>query len=460
MNERLRGYFACVYLFACIVLGGASAAGAIANAVLQLLGLLLILYVLWSAERPIVRDGANGLKWIVALSALLVLITLVPLPSGLWQALPGRAAVSRGFDLLGISDAAIPVSLTPERSLWSLASLLPPTAMFLMTLHLSSRWRRRLAWVLLAGAVLAISLGGFQLVGGPDSPLRFYQQTNPNRAVGVFSNANHLPTLILMAMPLVGMLASKAVLSRDPQKKGGGLTTSVSVGIFLVVGIVLSGSLAGYAMLLPVALGTFLLFRRRVVGKLSPAWGAALLILVAGFLAVAWTGPLNQQAFESKFTQHSTSRATIWSNTLEAIQDFAPVGSGLGSFSAVYRTYDDPSRATREFVNHAHNDYLELALELGLPAVLLMAAFFLWWLRRSVRAWRDEFSGAPLARVGSIIVAIALVHSLVEYPLRTAALAAVFAMACAFLVPPPSRRRSQSSQSAETGAGLRHLEVD
>jgi O-antigen ligase len=460
MTESVRGSLTCAFLLAAIFLGGASGAGVIANAALQLLALVLILVLLWSKDRPALREG----RWptlIVALFTLVVLLSLIPLPASIWQSLPGREGVQRGFELLGMPNPTLPLSLAGERTLWSLASLLPPTAMFLMTLSLSAHWRRRLAWILLAGAVLSIVLSAFQMIGGSSSPLRFYEITNPNRAVGFFSDANHLPTLILMAMPLLGVIGAKAVKSRDAQRKSGGLTMAISTGLFLIIGIALSGSMAGYAMLLPVALATFLLFQRAVAGKVKAGLAVGVGALTIACLGVAATGPLNQDAFAAKFSSHSTSRATIWKNTVRAIGDYAPVGSGLGSFPLLYRTYDDQNRATGEFVNHAHNDYLELVLELGVAGALIIAAFLAWWLRRLVYAWTNEFSGASLARMGSIIVGVALVHSGVEYPLRSAALACVFALGSAFLVPAPSRRRiAPAEQEPEAGSKPRHLVVD
>jgi O-antigen ligase len=171
-------------------------------------------------------------------------------------------------------------------------------------------------------------------------------------------------------------------------------------------------------------------------------------------------GPLNQQTLSDKFSEHPTSRGTIWTNTERAVSEFMPVGSGLGSFGAVYRTFDNPQRTTNEYVNHAHNDYLELALELGLAGVLLITAFILWWFRRCWWAWREDFEGANMARCGSVITAVLLLHSVADYPLRTSALAAVFALGCAFLVPPRTRERQAKETSEPKTGGLRHLEAD
>jgi O-antigen ligase len=356
---------------------------------------------------------------------------------------------------------SVPLSLAPERTIASLPWLVPVAATFLLTVHMSSRWRRRLAWVLLGAAVVSVALSAFQLIGGQASPLRPYQITNPNRAVGFFASANHLPTLILCALPFAGLLAGRAFKSRTAQAKGSGLTLAVAAALFLLVGIVVSGSAAGYGLLIPTALASFLVYKRAVSGQLSWVWAAAVGGLLLLFVAVGTAGPVGKEALAGKFSEHPTSRRTIWENSVSAAEDFFPVGSGLGTFSAVYRTYENPEQTGREFVNHAHNDYLELALELGAAGLLLVIAFLLWWVRATARAWRNEFHGVELARAGSVMVGILLLHSLVDYPLRTSALAAVFAMACAFLMQAPAPRvRSSSAGEASTGPGPRHLEAD
>jgi hypothetical protein len=55
---------------------------------------------------------------------------------------------------------------------------------------------------------------------------------------------------------------------------------------------------------------------------------------------------------------------------------------------------------------------------------------------------------------------VLLLHSVADYPLRTSALAAVFALGCAFLVPPRTRERRAKETSEPKTGGLRHLEAD
>jgi O-antigen ligase len=114
---------------------------------------------------------------------------------------------------------------------------------------------------------------------------------------------------------------------------------------------------------------------------------------------------------------------------------------------------------TKQFANHAHNDYVEAVLELGAAGLLLILAFLFWWGRRAYSAWSRDFEGAALARAGSVMVGVVLSHSIVDYPIRTAAIAAVFAFGCALMVPSNRRRSASDPVEDETAAPLRHIEA-
>jgi O-antigen ligase len=133
-----------------------------------------------------------------------------------------------------------------------------------------------------------------------------------------------------------------------------------------------------------------------------------------------------------------------------------PVGSGIGSFQQIYRTREDPATVDRFYMNHVHGDYIELALETGVPGLLVLGLFLLWWARRCILLWRAE-EPDYFARAATIASAAILAHSLVDYPLRTAAISGLFAMCCGLMAEP--RARTRRSEPAEGKRG-RHLSAD
>ena len=79
-----------------------------------------------------------------------------------------------------------------------------------------------------------------------------------------------------------------------------------------------------------------------------------------------------------------------------------------------------------------------------IPGMLLMLSFLLWWGAAVWRVWRFADAG-PYARAASIASAVILIQSLVEFPLRTSALAACFAMCVALLIERRTHRAADKS---------------
>jgi O-antigen ligase len=74
----------------------------------------------------------------------------------------------------------------------------------------------------------------------------------------------------------------------------------------------------------------------------------------------------------------------------------------------------------RAYVNNAHNDLLQVVLEGGLPATLVLLAFLAWLAYRTRQVWARK-DGPPdlLARLGTMLAFMILAGSTVDYPLRT-----------------------------------------
>jgi O-antigen ligase len=219
--------------------------------------------------------------------------------------------------------------------------------------------------------------------------------------------------------------------------------------------------MAGYGLLVVILAATLLIYRRAAVGSLSKAWVVGAAVLFALFLGVALAGPLQEQALTGKLSDQRTSRKVMATTTVEAIEDTFPVGTGLGTLPRVYRTYEDEFAVGVETVNHTHNDYLEFVLELGVAGLLLVLGFITWWAHRLVVVWRSSFEGGDIARAGSVVVLVVLLHSIVDYPVRTSAIAVLVATACAMMVPAIGRRRKSANPDAGAEeSNLRHLEAD
>ena len=447
MRSKLRPLVAPAYLLLCIILGG-SVQGVWANFALQLIGLAILV---WVAERRENLAPHDRLPLLLILLALLVVaLQLIPLPPEIWTRFPGRSGIARGYDLLAILRPWLSISELPYEAVSTTFALLPPLAIFALGATDNSRG---MAGALLIGTALAIVVGALQVASGPTSAWYFYPITNTG-AVAFFANGNHMATLLLAAIPFVpALLLSGKSQQRLRGKSAATITIAIAALGLILIGIALNRSLAALLLVVPVLLATGLMIP---VGWRLRWVGVPLVVLgLAGAVAALSSNPLNSTSASSAKEFSLQSRQHIWRTTAAAIAETFPVGTGLGSFQQVYRLQENPDRVDATYVNHAHNDYLELALELGLPGILLILVFFGWWGRRLAQIWSSNLS-SPFDRAATIASAAILAHSVVDYPLRTSAMAAVFAMCIGILARfRPAERASARSDST----GPRHVTI-
>ncbi len=428
---------------ACLLLGGASNAGALANLLLQVGAAAVLAAAIWRGQTAARSNQERVLGWLLGLLVLWIGLTLIPLPPVVWESLPGRKFVANGYRLLELELPWLPISLSDDRTVRSAISLLIPVATYLAVRMLDDKARVKLAAVVAGIAVASVGLGIAQLVSGPSSALRPYSVTNRDDPVGFFANANHFATFLLVAIPLamVGLQDRFAKIKRGKPVPRWQWAPMVAIFV-LITGIILIGSNAGLLLAFPAVCGALLL------GPLR-AWMARPMVTRAlGFIAIAAIAALaitaSTGALQEKVGVSATSRALITQNTVSAAAKFMPTGSGLGSFSAIYLMESGGEKSAREWMNHAHNDFAEVALELGLPGIALTFAFVLWLIVGSIRAWLSSESDAAarIRRAASLGATLIIAHSFVDYPLRSAAIAGLLGMLLALMMPSPTLTES------------------
>jgi O-antigen ligase len=274
------------------------------------------------------------------------------------------------------------------------------------------------------------------------SPWYLYEESNFGVAVGFFANANHMATLLVITLPFLAAMVASARRS-NVQRYSAVVALAVGAGLVVMVGLALNGSLAGYGLALPVLAASALIVLPP--GSRLRLWvvAAAALLLVGAVLALQSTS-IGSSKLGQDATTSVQSREDILRTTARAMSDFLPFGSGLGSFRDVYHLYERPEQVTNTYVVHAHNDYAEIALETGVAGIILMLLFLGWWMLAVWRVWRTA-EAAPFARAASIASAAMLIHSLVDFPLRTAAISACFAMCLALLADRRAARAKEAS---------------
>lgn len=456
MTHYLRVGVIPLVLLLCLVLGGASGGGILVNMVLQLLAIPIILWSLLAHRGTPLPKAARQLLVLLFLAALIVVVQLVPLPPSIWTELPGREPFAEGFRMLGQPLPWAPLSLAPHRTLSSALWTLPPIAVFLGMIRLGNFKPSWLAWTLVTVTTVAVALGALQVSGGPDSPLYFYEIANRGLSTGFFANSNNMAQMLVVTIPFLGALYLAGQRDRQSVQKSSGLFVVLAGALsVLLVGIGVNGSLAGIGLAVPASAATVLMivFRRRAV----PLWAAGVgAVLLATAAVAVLNAPAQSSLMAEEANRAEESRLAQLKSSLVVVRDFMPVGSGIGTFPELYPRYEDPAKVTRWYLNHVHNDYVELTLETGVAGIILILLFLLWWLSRVFAIWRAE-EPDHFARAATIASAVMLAHSLVEFPLRTVALSALFAVCCALMAEARSRTRSRKR---EDKGEARHLSAD
>jgi hypothetical protein len=425
--RRFRFGMAVALVLLLVLAGGASRIDEDQQAVVRLGAVGVIAASLWPLE--IAALGRyRGFLWFGAAAAGLLVLQLVPLPPALWAALPGREPYAEIAARAGATGWR-PLTLTPDLTRDALFALLPVCAALLSFAWLDGHGRARIIEILVLAACASAVLGWLQLAGG-DAFLHFYRETNLGSATGVFANRNHAAALLACALPLAGAAAVLRLRAGDSARRVVAVAGAVFATVLL--GIVATGSRMGLVLgVLGLAASGWCVLGGGVLPRLRPrAWlaGGAMVLGVAAVVGfgLARSGSLARLAGTDAAAE---TRAAMLAPLTETARAFLPLGAGFGSFDSVYRHFEPDGLLSTIYMNQAHNEPLQLAIEGGVPALLLLAVFGWWWMRAAARAVRARL---PEQRVSGIAAAsataILLVSSLVDYPLRTPLLAAVFVL--------------------------------
>ena len=414
------------------LLGGSSRPDAVQIAALRPLAALFLIPALYHLSLSQLSQ-AKGLLWLLGLFAGWIALQIIPLPPSLWQALPGREVIAELDRALSLGDTWRPISFVPSRSWNALASLVVAAAALLLALSL--RASPRMLLLLIAGLGLFDALLGLmQVISGRDSPLYIYAVTNRGSPVGIFANENHSAVFSAIALLVIARLgATSKALKEVPWLR----IAYPPAFVIVLLAVLVSGSRAGLAMailsLIASGLMTWLALASARSGRRGgrlEKWLAAhprtLLLAFAGViggLLGAFFGLERAPGFEDIFTKNPIEdlRWRLWPLLEQMIGTYWLLGTGFGSFEEFYHIYEPTELLLPNYVNQAHNDWAQLVIEGGLPALGILIALF-GWIAVSLRALlrAEDFALGRLIFWGAAI-AILCAASIVDYPLRVPA---------------------------------------
>lgn len=417
---------AAAFFVIALVFGGGGARYHLLTLLIESAGIVL----LWFA---VIRRGSRVLapdrlaNTILGLALALPIVQLVSLPYDTWTGLPGRAIYAAALDAAGLSGQPQPISLHAYATWSSLLALLPAAALFLVASRLSGQEQIRLLHLLLVVAVVSAILGIVQKSSGGAGIAALFPSAHSPHGPGLFANRNHQAALMNLCIPVAA-----GVLTAQPLARASwGRTLALAAMILFAGAVVATTSRMGLAVL-PVALIAALLIMfpiSRANVRRNIALGLVGLV-AAGAAALQSSGV---QAVLQRFAG-TEIRLEYWADTALAIEAFWPLGSGFGTFQDVFQAFENLNSVNPAFPFNAHNDYLEMALEGGAPALALLALFFVWLaLRTKSLAAPAREERRPLIGVALAAILVLLLHSIVDYPLRTFTLMTAFSLMCAIL---------------------------
>lgn len=413
-------------------------------------GLLLLAWLAAAWRRSLTLDLPAVLLLAAALVAGVVGWSILQVTPGIlpaaWSHPIWAEAAAAGLAVDGV------VGLNRSAPFDALMRLLAACGMFLLAFALAQR-EAAARQLLLAMLAIITGYAAFgiaqELVGWRFSGSAHYRAT----VVSTFVNRNHFATyanlglviaLCLMLEPLLrGHVARDGRLGARIAKAIGTIFEERRFPLMAAVVILLAviGSASRGGLLSLVGAGLFLLVLVFLVGRAKR--GTKLLVLAGilgcGGLLVWLTGDALLARFEAMLAADTLGdldgRIAAWEMTLAAIAERPLLGYGHGTYQELFFLAHGPELGRAGIYDHAHNDYLQAAAELGLVAAgALWLAFLLPWglcLRGAIARRRRRLYPLAASTAGVLVALHAVTDFSLLMPAVAMTVAAILGIGCA-----------------------------
>jgi len=380
------------------------------------IGLTAAVYWLRTPAEP----GGAGAPWLL-LFPCYVVVQLLPLPLFLLRLLsPTRASILDSLARLMPPASFAPLSIVPAITVTELARVVAYTLLFVLVRDVTRRLAGRSRWLMVLPLAAAAAA---------EAGLGLLQNARAEPVQGTYLNKNHFAGLLEMALPMTVAYVA-ALFGRRSYAAAAGM---LSIALLTFAGLVCSLSKMGFAAGLA---GLFVMGALAIAGKVH---GAKKWLVIAGLAALVLFGFvfLPSDAFIANYggvtARGQTAlegRGPIWRETLYLIAAYPAFGCGLGNYETAFLRYQ-ASVVDRVFT-FAHNDYLQIAAELGVVGFLIAAVLLLPVFARAFRAaWQGADRSTRYLGLGcaGAITAIGL-HSLTDFNMYVPANALALAWIC------------------------------
>jgi O-antigen ligase/tetratricopeptide (TPR) repeat protein len=439
---------------------------------------LLILLALWAArmlwERQVVLARCPAMV-LLAVFLLLALWQITPLPAQVLESVSPATAdlydrlmpkTAETFPPGTLAAEAPPaertISLDAEATRHQCYHWLAILLVFAVVRNnlASPAVLTRLAVVMVVNGFALALFGIIQNLTSPSDTL-YWTYQSLGRVFGPFVSRNMFPYYVNMCLGLgLGLVLARIsgepgegqqpVYQRWPAVVSAWLHDVPSLWVLAAVGLMASAvafslSRGGIAAMLGGILFAAVVGR----GRKGTRAGLAALACGVGLFFLAWLGiPAVEARMKTAFEPELADRARIplWERVLPAVPEFPLWGTGLGTFRyvEVWKRGETPilptepggSRALESVLfDHAHNDYVEIVVESGLPGLIVVLAILVLVYRSGLRLVVNR-PGTPQS--GLVVGALAgltavAIHSFVDFGMQAPAIALLTTVLCAMV---------------------------
>lgn len=268
---------------------------------------------------------------------------------------------------------------------WALQPLMYALVYLLIYTTVSTeKEKEKAVYAFLAGAVVTVVYGFFQYANAADMAADMEAQSwvDPERfpllrrrMYSTLENPNLFGAYLLM---IISILTAFTLRERAVKRR----TVFAVILLSLLLCLALTYSRGAWVSLAAIVLGLTLFYDKRF----------GLLFLLVPVVLAFYHGQVVER-FLSLFSGEDTSvdlRFALWESTMAMIEEHPLLGVGWGAYFLAYPDYNFFIQEEGVLIFHAHNMYLNMLAEVGIPGGM---AFLLAFFAQGILCWRNYRHG-------------------------------------------------------------------
>lgn len=408
------------YVVVLSLFGGGAQVFGLASLLLMLATTIFVGAVLLS--RPTLPKLPIAAHIGLAMIVVIPLLQIIPLPPGIWQALPGNSLRLSVLTLTGQAHNWQSLSLEPLYTIGVAVMAAGFVTLVVALISLSPEAFDIVLKLAVATIVAGIAVGVFQVTTHGAFP-SFYEKADTEALIGFYSNKNHMALAVAVSIPLAFV-----ALGQDRHKHPVRYAIFMGYWAVALTSIVATTSRAGIVLGLVASLPLALSMLHRIKMRQRVIIGIGLVVLA---IAISASTPFQELLARFDYIDDD-NRWLFVLRSLPLVREYWLAGAGGGVFADLFITAEPIEWVGPTFLNHVHNDYVELVIEYGVPGIVALFALVLGVAQAALDQYKAAGSSSKTyLLVGLLVVGLVAAHSLVDYPSRRPAILPLLALGMA-----------------------------